>query len=194
MGELRLEVLPDGIPASWVEAGAPPLELDIGCHKGLFLVGMAVRFPERNFLGVELQPERVEKTRRKIAARRLANAAVVQSGGLEAVEALPTACADCLHVLFPDPWPKRRHQNRRLVRAPFLEEAGRVLKAEGFLRLVTDDGDYARAMAELVAGSPGWMRVDGEEREYPVTEFQKKFLSDRRAIHSLTVGRSGRES
>lgn len=179
---------PDLLPPGWHGGAAPPLEIDVGCHKGLFLVEMARLHPGHNFLGVELQSERVERTRKKIRTLALPNAAVVRAEGQEVVRALPAFCADGIHVLFPDPWPKRRHHVRRLVQAGFLRDCARVLKPGGLLRLVTDDAAYAANMEEVAAGCPLLPRgVD--ERTYPLTEFQKKFLTDARPVYTLVLRR-----
>lgn len=180
---------PDVLPSGWAAPGAPPLEIDVGCHKGLFLVEMARRFPERNFLGIERQAERVAKTGKKIAALQLANAAVVCAEGLETLRGLPESCADHIHVLFPDPWPKRRHHSRRLVQKAFLDRCHEILKPDGFLRLVTDDENYAEAMHAVAAEDPRFERLDQDDREYPLTEFQKKFLADGRPFFSLLLRR-----
>ncbi len=177
----------DRLPAGWSGTEAPPLEIDVGCHKGLFLVEMARLSPERNFLGVEFQSERVQRTRKKIQTSGLANAAVVQAEGLEAMRGFPDHSADVIHVLFPDPWPKRRHSLRRLVRSVFLEASQRVLKPDGLLRLVTDDADYAAAMQVTAAGYPALRPFDFDQRAYPPTEFQKKFLADGRPVHRVIL-------
>lgn len=184
------EPQPDLLPSNWTAPGAPPLEFDVGCHKGLFLVEMAKRHPERNFLGIERQGERVEKTLKKIRSQGLSNAWVVQAEGLEALQSVPRDSVDCIHVLFPDPWPKRRHHCRRLVQAIFLEKCLEILKPGGLLRLVTDDENYAGAMAEAAAGYAALVPEGGEDREYPLTEFQKKFLEDGRPFHSLFLRRT----
>lgn len=191
MPDSLLKIPSDQLPAGWLDSEAAPLEIDVGCHKGLFLVEMAGRFPERNFFGVECQKERVEKTRQKIRARGLTNAAVVQAEGETALKALPDICVDFIHVLFPDPWPKRRHQVRRLIQGRFLAVVCRVLRPAGFLRLVTDDGEYAQAMEDAVMKCSGLIREVSEDREYPATEFQKKFLLDQRPIYSLLLRRIG---
>lgn len=172
---------PDLLPAGWAKAGAPPLEIDVGCHKGLFLSAMAALHPDRHFLGIERQSDRVERTRRKIRAGALANAAVVRADGAEALRALPAACADVIHVLFPDPWPKRRHAARRLVQSAFLADCARVLRDSGMLRLVTDDASYAAEMQAAADESPLFSRGD-DARDYPATEFQKKFAAAGRPV------------
>ncbi len=184
------EAPPELLPSSWTGPAAAPLEFDVGCHKGLFLVEMARLHPGRNFLGIERQAERVGKTQRKIRSLGLCNAAVVRAEGLEALKNVPPACVDAVHVLFPDPWPKRRHNSRRLVQAAFLERCRSILKPGGLLRLVTDDENYAAAMRDAASGYAEFTPLPADDREYPPTEFQKKFLADGRPFYSLLLLRS----
>jgi tRNA (guanine-N7-)-methyltransferase len=166
-----------GIPHCWLAPGAPPLEVDFGCHRGAFLTGMASAFPEGNFLGIEKQSARVEICNKRFARLGLANAFAIRGEGEQALkEFLPDASASILHVSFPDPWPKRRHERRRVVTPGFLAEAARVLRVDGALRLMTDDAAYFEQMRNLTAG--GWMEIpwnDGIER--PATTFEKTFLA-----------------
>lgn len=180
---------PDLLPAAWVIPGAPPLEIDVGCHKGLFLVEMAARYPAHNFFGIECQSDRVARTRKKIQSASFTNAGVTCGDGLEVMRQLPANSADWIHVLFPDPWPKRRHHSRRLVQRRFLEACDLVLKSCGTLRLVTDDAAYAVAMRETVAEF-GRFTPATDGREYPLTEFQKKFRADGREVYAMTFGKA----
>jgi tRNA (guanine-N7-)-methyltransferase len=180
---------PNFFPAGWQGNGSRPLEIDVGCHKGRFLVDMARKHPFSNFIGVERQRERAERAREKISRLGLENAAVVHGDGLEALSQMPDTCADYIHVLFPDPWPKRRHKIRRMVRAPFLREVLRILKRRGILRLVTDDADYVRAMEFCAAGFHAFRRAADDERKYPPTEFQIRFLADSRPVYALFLQR-----
>jgi tRNA (guanine-N7-)-methyltransferase len=164
------------IPPSWFEPGAPPLEVDFGCHRGSFLVGMAEKYPEINFLGIERQASRVEKCLGKILRRGLTNALAVQGEGTAALcRWLPEQSVSIVHVSFPDPWPKRRHASRRLITKDFLEKTARVLRRQGVLRLMTDDGAYFSEMKNL--GSECWEELPWEDGiERPVTTFEKTFL------------------
>lgn len=181
---------PDALPDGWVGPGTPPLEIDVGCHKGLFLAAMAALYPERNFLGIERQSERVERALRKIRAGALTNATVVRGDGVDALRRLPDACADAVHVLFPDPWPKRRHAARRLVQREFVSVCARVLRTGGLLRLATDDAPYADEMQTAATENP-WFERTEDVRDYPLTEFQKKFLSAGRPVFAATFARRG---
>jgi tRNA (guanine-N7-)-methyltransferase len=183
------EAPPDSLPFGWQGEGCPPLEIDVGCHKGRFLVEMAQRFPFTNFLGVERQRERVLKAKKKITLEGLDNAEVFHGDAREILSCLPDACAVCVHVLFPDPWPKRRHKNRRMVDQGFFLEVARLLKTTGRLRLVTDDHDYARAMELHATSISRYRRIDSEPRDYPPTEFQLKFGAVSRPTFGLVFER-----
>jgi tRNA (guanine-N7-)-methyltransferase len=179
------EALPDSLPFGWQGDGSPPLEIDVGCHKGRFLLEMARRFPFANFLGVERRRERVFKTKKKITLAGLNNAEVFHGDAGEVLSCLPDACADCVHVLFPDPWPKRRHKNRRMVDHDFLVEVSRLLKTGGRLRLVTDDPDYAQAIKLHATSISRYRGIESEPRDYPPTEFQLKFVAASRPTFAL---------
>ena len=150
---------------------------------------MARRFPLANFLGVERQRERVFKTKKKITLEHLNNAKIFHGDASEVLSCLPDACADYVHVLFPDPWPKRRHQNRRMVNRAFLVQVSRLLKRRGRLRLLTDDSDYARAMELQATSIADFRRIESELREYPPTEFQLKFVAVSRPTFRLIFER-----
>ena len=150
---------------------------------------MARRFPLANFLGVERQRDRVLKAKKKITLEALNNAEVFHGEAREVLNSLPDACADCVHVLFPDPWPKRRHKNRRMVDHDFLVEVARLLKTRGRLRLVTDDPDYARAMELHATSIARYRRIESEPHDYPATEFQLKFGAVSRPTFGLVFER-----
>jgi hypothetical protein len=113
-------VLPKGnaFDAQVVFGRLAPLEIDLGCGDGTFLSTMAQAFPERDFVGVEKLLGRVRSACRKIAARGLPNARIWRTD-IDAVvtELLPPGSVAVCHLLFPDPWPKRRHHVRRTVTA-----------------------------------------------------------------------------
>ena len=120
-----------------------PLEVDLGCGDGSFLMAMAAHYPERDFLGVERLLGRVRKVCRKATRRGLANARVLRLDSRYVVEwLLPEAQVSRLHLLCPDPWPKVRHHRRRLVQADFLEAVRRVLVPGGEFLFMTDHQEY----------------------------------------------------
>ncbi len=118
-----------------------PLQVDLGCGDGSFLCDLARQFPHKNFLGIERLTKRVEKIRRK--AQMIDNLRVLSTDTLFAVQyLLPENSAEAFYLLFPDPWPKRRHQQRRIFTHDFLDAIARALRQNGILHVATDQFDY----------------------------------------------------
>jgi len=165
---------PSSIPAGWLEPSALPLEIDFGCHRGAFLIGMAALHPGSNFLGIEKQTDRVARCNARAERLGLSNAAAITGIGAESLALLPAACVSVFHLYFPDPWPKRRHSGRRVFQKKFLEEIRRVLRPDGVLRLMTDDAPYFAEMRELTC--VGWLDFPWDDaRETVLTAFEKTF-------------------
>lgn len=167
---------------------ARPLEVDLGCGDGTFVAGMAERFPERNFLGVERMLGRVDKTLRKIQARGLSNARILRLESSYTVAwLLPRASVTRLHLLCPDPWPKKAHAPRRLVNQDeFLDGLTRVLIPGGEFLLKTDDRPYFEdALASLEKRQHQFTRLDWPEDAffYQTTDFEKGWLNLGRSIN-----------
>jgi tRNA (guanine-N7-)-methyltransferase len=177
-----------GVAEIFPERPGAPLEIDLGCGDGSFLADLAATFPERNFLGIERLLGRVRKTCRKVAA--LANARVLRLESEYAVEwLLPPACAARIHLLFPDPWPKVRHHERRLLRPAFLPHLRRVLAPGGEFLFKTDHEGYAGWAAETAATAADWDLLAWEEGDfyYPLTDFERHWLGQGKTIHRLRL-------
>src|SRR5919106_5427460 len=118
-----------------------PLHVDLGFGDGSLLCEMAQQFPKRNFLGIERLTKRVEKVRRKV--EKVENVRVLRADTLFAVRyLLPESSVETFYLLFPDPWPKRRHQFRRIFTRDFLDAIAAALDKDGVLRVATDQLDY----------------------------------------------------
>ena len=171
------------------DRGKLPLELDLGCGDGLFLLQMAEAFPERNFLGVERLKGRVHLVANKIRRSRLANLRILRLDTAHVVGwLLPPASVRRIHLLFPDPWPKKRHHKNRIVRsAEFLDGVGRVLESDGELLHKTDQEDYfleteEAVNAQLWSEQVCWESEDEELQPYPETDFERQWISHGRSI------------
>ena len=166
-----------------------PVEVDLGCGDGTFLAALAREFPTRNFLGVERMVGRVRSTARKIGDRELSNARILHADILHAVQhLLPPRSIDVFYLMFPDPWPKRRHQTRRTFSASFLRAVGRALKDGGLLRVATDDTPYFTAMQELVAESGDLVcPVEDANADLPATTFEARFRARGATIHRFAL-------
>ena len=164
-----------------------PLEVDLGCGDGTFLLAMAALHPERNFLGVERMLGRYDKVARKITHAGLTNARVLRLESSYTVGwLLPTASVSRLHLLCPDPWPKKKHHRRRLVVGEeFQKGLQRSLVPGGEFLLKTDDADYFAAAIEQFDVLAPFQRLDWPDDafDYPQTDFENQWLRAGRRIH-----------
>ena len=165
-----------------------PLHVDLGCGDGSFLCEMAQQFPKRNFLGIERLTKRVEKVRRKAA--KIENVRVLRADTLFAVRyLLPESSVETFYLLFPDPWPKRRHQFRRTFTRDFLDAVADALEKNGVLRIATDQFDYFYQIERLSRAHLHFQVVppSPDDAVLPVTKFEKKFRDQGAPIYRLTL-------
>jgi tRNA (guanine-N7-)-methyltransferase len=156
-----------------------PLEIDLGCGEGGFLVAMAARHPERNFLGIERLLGRVRKVCHMVVHHKLTNTRLLRIETAYALRyVLPPESVSVAHVLFPDPWPKRHHQSRRLIQDGFMEALHGILVPGGELRIKTDDQPYFMWMEKVLARAKGYERLDWpDDPDYPQTNFERRFVA-----------------
>ena len=165
-----------------------PLEVDLGCGDGSFLVANAEANPTRDFLGIERLAGRVRRVCRKIRSNRLTNARVLRVESSYAVQRLlPPASVAVFYLLFPDPWPKRRHWRRRVVTEEFLAEIHRALVPQGAVRIATDQRDYFREIERLVAQSARFVSSVDAESGPAISTFEKRFSQAGLEIHRLLL-------
>ena len=164
-----------------------PLEVDLGCGDGSFLIALAEGSPERNFLGIEKLAGRVETACRKGARRRLRNLRILRIETAYAIQyLLPPGSTQAVHLLFPDPWPKRKHKRRRIVTAEFLALVHRLLVPEGRLHIATDQETYFASIREVVSAS-SFIEESAAERAFPLTTFEKRFVAQGLPIYRLEL-------
>jgi tRNA (guanine-N7-)-methyltransferase len=179
--EALVEYIPKALtePLKWAEIfpRIAPIEIDLGCGDGTFLIGMARSHPEHNFLGIERLPGRVSAVCRKVARENLTNARVFRIEVAYAVSnLLPADSITAFHLLFPDPWPKRRHHRRRVFSTDFLSCIHRALIAGGLFHVATDHADYLQQIKRVIADTDPFI-VSAEQHNFPLTTFEQKFLS-----------------
>ena len=162
-----------------------PLHVDLGCGDGSFVCELAQQFPQKNFLGIERLTKRAEKVRRK--AEKIENVRVLRADTLFAVRyLLPQSSVETFYLLFPDPWPKRRHQQRRIFTREFLDAIAVALEEHGFLRVATDQLDYFRQTERLSRTDSKFEIVDCND-VLPLTKFERTFRAQGLPIYRLTL-------
>jgi tRNA (guanine-N7-)-methyltransferase len=162
-----------------------PVAVDLGCGDGSFLCALAQRQPDRNFLGIERLIGRVNATARKAAP--LDNVRVLRLETSYAVQyLLPAGSIEQFYLLFPDPWPKRRHQRRRLVSSEFLASIGTALIRDGRFHVATDQRDYFDQIRTL-ATETGKFRESDAATDLPLTQFEKRFQQEGAPIYRVEL-------
>jgi tRNA (guanine-N7-)-methyltransferase len=192
---IELDSLTDQLDFERIFGRNAPLHVDLGCGAGSFLCALAQRMSEKNFLGIDRLLNRIRS-----AVRKAANLANVRLLRLESSYALryllPPASVETFYLLFPDPWPKRRHHGRRIVTGDFLSSVHTALDEDGMLLIATDHLDYFREVRRVVRNHSGFATEDVadccatrqplERRsvakaarrrrvDLPLTKFQEKF-------------------
>src|SRR5262245_40028186 len=163
-----------------------PLHVDLGCGDGSFLCEMAQQFPKRNFLGIERLTKRVEKVRRK--AEKIDNVRILRADTLYAVRyLLPESSVETFYLLFPDPWPKRRHQFRRIFTRAFLDAIAVTLEKHGVLRVATDQLDYFHQIERLSRTHSSFKVVDSHDLVLPLTKYDRSFREHGSPIYRQTL-------
>ena len=164
---------------------ARPLEVELGCGDASFLVELARRHPEKNFIGIERLLGRLRKLDRKGRRAGLANLRGVRIESAYFLEyLLPPHSVSVLHIYFPDPWPKKKHRKHRLINECFPELARIALVPGGAVFLRTDDRGYFRQMTEVFGANREFEPIETpSELANRLTDFEQKFRE--RGIHTL---------
>ncbi|MEN3026224.1 MAG: tRNA (guanosine(46)-N7)-methyltransferase TrmB [Chlorobiota bacterium] len=142
----QLRIRPPGYPPvperlEWSQlfaSGEPPLNLDVGCGEGSFLREFARQHPQENILGIEVRRVLVEQLSEMLHREGLPNAAVLWYSIVNGLPFIDDGSVARIFVLFPDPWPKKRHHKRRMLTPFVLQEFARVLRPDGLLYIATD--------------------------------------------------------
>jgi tRNA (guanine-N7-)-methyltransferase len=146
----------DELPRPWCPdvlfGRTAPLEVEVGSGKGLFLRNAAAAKPDVDFLGIEVAHKYAEFAAVGLAKAGLRNAVMVEGDGLRLFqELIPDNSLAAVHVYFPDPWWKKRHRRRRVMRESFLRDVERTLQPGGSLHFWTDVEEYFQTSLELIA-------------------------------------------
>lgn len=154
-----------------------PLEVELGSGDGSFLVQLAARKPNTNFIGVERLLGRVRKLGRKGERAQLDNLRAIRIESSYFLRyLLPPHSASALHIYFPDPWPKRKHRRHRLINEEFPAVARRALVPGGTVYLRTDDADYFQQMTQVFGSSAGFQPLHTPvELAEIITDFEAGF-------------------
>ena len=150
------------------------VELDMGCGKGSFSLQLAQRYPQRLLLASDLMSGRLASLQRKRERLGLSNLLLLRASNLALASfQLPPQCIDRLHLLCPDPWPKRHHRIKRLVCTDFISRLQRILKPGAILHLSTDHQPYFEDWLKILSRFPNL--VDCPEGIEDISDLKSDF-------------------
>jgi tRNA (guanine-N7-)-methyltransferase len=193
----RLALTPSRAPPASLTALFPvPVRdvwLEIGFGGAEHLVWQAEHNADVGFIGCEPFEEGVVKALTAVEERGLDSIRLHAGDAREVLRWLPDASIGRVFVLFPDPWPKRRHVKRRLVNPEFLAQLARVMRPGAELRLATDIGDYARAALAAIARCHAfaWTARRASDwrvrpADWPQTRYEAKAMREGRRCYYFT--------
>ena len=148
--------MPDELPKPWepeqLFGRVAPLELEIGSGKGMFIAKAAEQCPQHNFLGIEISIKYARYSAARLIRQNRSNAIMICGDAAVVLrEVIPNETLAAVHVYFPDPWWKRAHRKRRVLRTEVLQLIERRLMPGGTLHFWTDVEEYFTTTLDLLA-------------------------------------------
>jgi tRNA (guanine-N7-)-methyltransferase len=187
---LEFEQLPHPWYAAALFGRDRPVEVEVGSGKGLFLRTEPPARPDVNFLGIEIAVRYARFTATGLVKRGIENARIVHGDALRFfAEILPEASLAAVHVYFPDPWWKKRHRKRRVMRESFIHDIQRTLQPGGRLHFWTDVEEYFQTTLDLLKSFPqlqGPIEVAERPADHDLdyrTHFERRMRQHREAVY-----------
>jgi len=176
-----------------------PLVIEIGFGMGLATACIAQENPNINYLGIEVHRPGIGRLLWEIEKRSLKNIKIIEG---DAVEILEQKIADssvyAFHIFFPDPWPKKRHNKRRLITRPFTDLLCAKLLPGASIYMVTDWDDYGEWALNELSATDGLMNrynTFAEAQEWrPKTEFERKGILKNHVVRELLFEKAGSQT
>ncbi|MCX6986304.1 MAG: methyltransferase domain-containing protein [Lentisphaerae bacterium] len=156
-------------------------ELDLGCGKGGFTRELSSKYPERRILAADVMIGRLRRLEKRIRASGISNIELLRIDAWNLIGyTLPDESVDRIHILCPDPWPKARHKQYRLLSSEFIGRMLRVLKRNGTVHFATDDRNYFESVEKLFSCNSSYRREDALISDIAVirSDFEKKWEAE----------------
>ncbi|MDE6376180.1 MAG: tRNA (guanosine(46)-N7)-methyltransferase TrmB [Ligilactobacillus sp.] len=169
-----------------------PLYIEIGMGKGRFIGEMAMKYPERNFIGLEMQTVATGIALKKQIEAKLPNLQLVCANGSGLTEFFEPNEVSGIYLNFSDPWPKNRNEKRRLTYRSFLAQYEEVMQADGHLEFKTDNrGLFEYSLTSLnnygMVFDQVWLDLHQtpDVEDNVMTEYEEKFSQKGQPIYKL---------
>lgn len=169
-----------------------PIHLEIGMGKGLFLLKMAMKYPHINFVGIEKFDSVMVIAVEKIANHNLPNLKLIKADAQYLDTFFKNGEVDVIYLNFSDPWPKNRHEKRRLTSSNFLNRFKNIIKPSGFIELKTDNPNFFEYSIISMALNH-WIIIDisldlhKRHDEIITTEYEERFIALGQPIYYVKI-------
>ncbi|MGR9089656.1 MAG: tRNA (guanine(46)-N(7))-methyltransferase TrmB [Gammaproteobacteria bacterium] len=173
-----------------------PTTLEIGSGDGACTLALADRDEGENFIAVEVYRPGLGRLLNRAAAQSLANIRVSDADICDLLGPIGAPLFDRVLVFFPDPWPKKRHNKRRLLQRAFFELLMPRMQRHGRVFIATDNADYAESIMDTIADLPGWINLAGpgawapRAAFRPVTKFEAKAGAAGSQVFDIALARA----
>ena len=150
------------------------LVIEIGFGDGAALIESALKYPDKNFIGIEVYDSGLGQCLNAINQHKIKNIRLIYGDAVEVLEQFITKkSVEKINILFPDPWPKKRHHKRRLINKGFLVLLSKSLKNKGIVNVSTDWEDYAQQIELAFKEHNQFKEIKSELRGLK-TKFEKR--------------------
>ncbi|WP_161877813.1 tRNA (guanosine(46)-N7)-methyltransferase TrmB [Alkalibacterium sp. MB6] len=186
---------PEEWKGRWAErfGNDKPIHIEIGCGKGQFIINMAKQFPAINFIGIELQTSVIVSALEKQIEEELPNVQFMQVDAKDLTNYFAPGEVDRIHLTFSDPWPKNRHEKRRLTYKSFLSVYKAILHDKGELHFKTDNQglfEYSLTSFSHYPASLTHVYLDlhnSDVEDNVMTEYEEKFSQKGNRIYKAVI-------
>ena len=167
-----------------------PLIVEIGFGMGTATAAIAKENPKNNYLGIEVHRPGIGRLLWEIEKGSLKNIRIIEWDAVEILnQNIKDNSVSAFHIFFPDPWPKKRHHKRRLIRRPFTDLLAEKLISGGYVYMASDWPDYGDWALREFSCTPGLVnkyKAFAEAQTWrPKTEFERKGLQKNHEIREL---------
>ncbi|MCL2762023.1 MAG: tRNA (guanosine(46)-N7)-methyltransferase TrmB [Treponema sp.] len=167
-----------------------PVTIEIGFGMGEATAIIAAAHPDKNYLGIEVHRPGIGKLLWEIERQSLVNLRIIEHDAVAVLEKMiPHNTLEGIHLFFPDPWPKKRHHKRRLVKRPFTDTLASRLKPGGYLYMATDWEQYAEWALDALSATEGLVNSAADfappQDWRPRTSFERKGLAKNHQVKEL---------
>lgn len=182
MPRFGIPYAPQPLDLARVFGRTAPKILEIGFGMGDSTASIAQAHPENDYLALEVHTPGVGNLLKLIDAQQLTNIRIMQHDAVEVLrDMIGQNTLDGVHIFFPDPWHKARHNKRRLIQPPFISQLVNRLKPGGYIHVATDWQDYAEQVLAVLSAEP---LLENTAADYaprplyrPLTKFEQRGLN-----------------